>query len=128
MPNGLIGRKHAYELSLSGLLLLDDVHGDVGWRRSAQGAVGQHVPPKGTPGIKARRRSSTPDLGGAPMNHSAARSSRLRERVTLWLLVEIERIALSVLPRGPVRKRLLARVNRALAQMHPEVCGNSGPN
>jgi hypothetical protein len=62
------------------------------------------------------------------MSHSAARSLRLRERVAIWLLVEIERIALSVLPRGPVRKRLLARVNRALAQMHLEVCGNSGPN
>jgi hypothetical protein len=51
------------------------------------------------------------------MTRSAASFSRLRERVSLWLLVEIERIALSVLPRGPVRKRVLARVNRALAQM-----------
>jgi hypothetical protein len=51
----------------------------------------------------------------------------LRERVNRWLLVEIERLALSVLPRGRVRKRVLARVNRALARLHLEVCGSSGP-
>jgi hypothetical protein len=61
------------------------------------------------------------------MSHSATRSSRLRERVAVWLLVEIERLALSVLPRGRLRKRVLARVNRALARMHLEVCGSSGP-
>jgi hypothetical protein len=51
----------------------------------------------------------------------------LRERVNRWLLVEIERLALSVLPRGRVRKWVLARVDRALARMHLGVCGSSGP-
>ena len=60
------------------------------------------------------------------MSHSATRSPQLRERVVLWLLVMIERIALSALPRGPVRKRVLARVQRALARMHLENCGQDG--
>jgi hypothetical protein len=57
------------------------------------------------------------------MSHSATRSPQLRERVAIWLLVMIERIALSALPRGPVRKRVLARVDHALARMHLENCG-----
>jgi hypothetical protein len=59
----------------------------------------------------------------APMSHSATRSLQPRERIAIWLLVNIERIALSALPRGPVRRRVLTRVNRALARMHLEVCG-----
>jgi hypothetical protein len=51
----------------------------------------------------------------------------LRERVNRWLLVEIERLALSVLPRGRVRKWVLARVNRALRRMYLEACGSSEP-
>jgi hypothetical protein len=62
------------------------------------------------------------------MSHSASRSLHQRERIAIWLLVKIERISLSALPRGPVRKQVLARVNRALARMHLEVCGNGGPN
>jgi hypothetical protein len=62
------------------------------------------------------------------MSHSASRSLQHRERIAIWLLVKIEQISLSALPRGPVRKRVLARVNRALARMHLEVCGNAGPN
>jgi hypothetical protein len=62
------------------------------------------------------------------VSHSAARCSRWRERIAIWLLVEIERISLSVLPRGPVRKRVLARVNRALARLHLDICGSDGPN
>jgi hypothetical protein len=65
-------------------------------------------------------------VGGAPMNHSAARSSRLRERVTIWLLLMSERIALSTLRRGPFRKRVLARVDSTLSRMHREMCGNGG--
>jgi hypothetical protein len=60
------------------------------------------------------------------MSHSATRSPQLHERVALWLLVMIERIAVSALPRGPVRKRVLARVDRALARMHLENCGKDG--
>lgn len=59
------------------------------------------------------------------MSHSATRSVHLRERATIWLLVEIERIALSALPRGRLRKRVLARVNRALARTHLKYCGGN---
>lgn len=60
------------------------------------------------------------------MSHSATRSPQLRERAAVWLLVMIERIALSALPRGPVRKRVLARVHHALVRMHLENCGKDG--
>jgi hypothetical protein len=78
------------------------------------------VSPKAAPKTEAPRCSNSPGLGSAPMSRSAARSSRLRERITLWLLIEIERVALSVLPRGRLRKRVLARVDRALTRMHLE--------
>jgi hypothetical protein len=49
---------------------------------------------------------------------------RFRERVCLWLFDLIERAALAVLRRGPFRKLVLARVNRAVQQIHVELCGN----
>jgi hypothetical protein len=61
------------------------------------------------------------------MSHFPTRPFRVRERVILWLLVEIERMALSALPRGRVRKRVLARVDKAIVRMHLEVCGHGTP-
>jgi hypothetical protein len=46
------------------------------------------------------------------------------ERVEIWLLVMVERFALALLRRGPFRKRVLSRVNRALERFHLEMCGN----
>jgi hypothetical protein len=63
---------------------------------------------------------------GAPMSHRATRSMRFRERVSLWLFDLIERVALAVLRRGPFRKLVLARVDRAVEQIHVELCGNGG--
>jgi hypothetical protein len=52
--------------------------------------------------------------------------NRLGDRLIIRLLDMIERLALSVLPRGLLRKRLLERVDRALKQMHRDRCGGSG--
>jgi len=49
-----------------------------------------------------------------------------RTEFAIWLLVMSERIALSTLPRGLFRKRVLARVDSILARMHREKCGNGG--
>jgi hypothetical protein len=54
------------------------------------------------------------------MSHAPA--PRLRERIFLWLLVSIERLALSVLPRGRLRKRTLAQVDQAIGRMRLEIC------
>jgi hypothetical protein len=48
------------------------------------------------------------------MSHSAARPLRPKERLQIWLLVLIERLALTVLRRGPIKKWVFSRVNRAL--------------
>ncbi len=50
------------------------------------------------------------------------RSPRLRERITQWLLGLIERCAYAVLPRGPLRRRLLQPVHRALERPHVDRC------
>jgi hypothetical protein len=60
------------------------------------------------------------------MSHRATRSMRYRERVSLWLIDLIERVARAVLRCGPFRKLVLARVNRALERIHVELCGNGG--
>jgi hypothetical protein len=52
--------------------------------------------------------------------------NRLGDRMIIRLLDTIERLALSVLPRGPLRKRLLERVDRTLKQMHRDRCGGMG--
>jgi hypothetical protein len=50
----------------------------------------------------------------------------LGDRLIIRLLDMIERLALSVLPRGRLRKRLLERVDQSLKQMHRDRCGGSG--
>jgi hypothetical protein len=50
----------------------------------------------------------------------------LGDRLIIWLLDVVERLAFSVLPRGRLRKRLLDRVDQALKQMHRDRCGGSG--
>ena len=57
------------------------------------------------------------------MSHAGMRMNGLGDRLIIRLLGAIERFALSVLPRGPMRKRLLGRVDRALKQMHRAHCG-----
>jgi hypothetical protein len=55
------------------------------------------------------------------MSHSRTQPV-LRERIIAWLLETLEWFALSVIPRGPLRKRLLGRVDRAFARMHRRIC------
>jgi hypothetical protein len=52
--------------------------------------------------------------------------SRMGDRLIIRLLDMIERLALAVLPRGQLRKRLLERVDQSLKQMHRDRCGRSG--
>jgi hypothetical protein len=56
------------------------------------------------------------------MTHSPARPPVLRERIIAGLLGILEWFALSLLPRGPRRKRLLGLVDRAFARMHRQSC------
>jgi hypothetical protein len=60
------------------------------------------------------------------VSHAQARMNGIRDRLNIRLLDMIERLALSVLPRGPLRKYLLERVDRALKQMHRDRCGGMG--
>ena len=57
------------------------------------------------------------------MSHGATPPALPRTRAAIWLLVLVERCALAVLRRGPLRKRVLARVDRALQRIHAELCG-----
>ncbi len=54
------------------------------------------------------------------MSNAITRQVLPRERVMIWLLVLIERCALAMLPRGPLRKRVLRGVDRALHRIHDE--------
>ena len=56
------------------------------------------------------------------MTHAPARPPVLGERIIAGLLGILEWFALSVLPRGPIRKRLLGLVDRAFARMHRQSC------
>jgi hypothetical protein len=47
------------------------------------------------------------------------------DRLIIRLLDMIERLALSVLPRGRLRKRLLERVDQSLKQMHRDRCAST---
>jgi hypothetical protein len=60
------------------------------------------------------------------MSHIAMRPPRLRERITMWLLEAIERCAYSVLPRGPLRRRILHRVDAAFERLYLESCRKEG--
>jgi hypothetical protein len=62
------------------------------------------------------------------MSHGATRSMWFRERVALWLFAVVERMAFAVLRRGMLRKRVLARIDRAIVQIHRNLCGNGGRN
>jgi hypothetical protein len=57
------------------------------------------------------------------MGDGAPRMNGLGDRLIIRLLDIIERLAFSVLPRGPLRKRLLERVDQALKQMRRDRCG-----
>lgn len=52
------------------------------------------------------------------MTHAPTRPMGLRERMFARLWEILEWFALSILPRGPLRRRVIARVDRALARMH----------
>ena len=56
------------------------------------------------------------------MTHAPARPPVLGERIIAGLLGILEWFALSVLPRGPLRKRLLGLVDRGFATMHSKTC------
>jgi hypothetical protein len=53
------------------------------------------------------------------MSHSVKGFERLRERFVLWLLSVVERWMFSVLPRGPLRRRMRDRIDSALRRRHP---------
>ena len=61
------------------------------------------------------------------MTHLWTRPPVLRERVTAGLLETLEWFALSLLPRGPLRKRLLGLVDRAFARMHRQNRNKDAP-
>ena len=56
------------------------------------------------------------------MSHSESQPLRWRQRQLIILLHVFEGVALSVLPRGALRKHLLDRVDRALKQIHVDRC------
>jgi hypothetical protein len=60
------------------------------------------------------------------MSHAPTRPPVLRERIIAGLLGILEGFALSVLPRRPLRKRLLGLVDRAFARMHRQSCSEDG--
>ena len=58
------------------------------------------------------------------MSHAKSRMNGVG--LIIRLLDMLERLALSVLPRGVLRKHLLQCVDRALRKMHRDRCGGSG--
>jgi hypothetical protein len=52
------------------------------------------------------------------MTHARTGPLGLRERTVARLWEILEWFALSILPRGPLRRRVIARVDQALARMH----------
>jgi hypothetical protein len=61
------------------------------------------------------------------VSHSSTRPPVLRERIIAQLLEVLEWLALSLLPRGPLRKRLLGVVDRTFARMHCQSCNREIP-
>jgi hypothetical protein len=57
------------------------------------------------------------------MSHCVKGFRRLRERFVLWLLSFVERCMFSVLPRGPLRRRMRDRIDSALRRRHFATCG-----
>ena len=51
------------------------------------------------------------------MSHCVKGFWRLRERFVLWLLSFVERRMFSVLPRGPLRRRMRDRIDSALRRL-----------
>jgi hypothetical protein len=54
--------------------------------------------------------------------HRGMLNTEPHPRVEIWLLVLVERFTLAVLRRGRCKRRMLARVNRALERLHLETC------
>jgi hypothetical protein len=52
------------------------------------------------------------------MNHLAHGRTRLRERMFVWVMLRVEHCVLSLLPRCPLRRRLLALVDQKLKRRH----------
>ena len=63
--------------------------------------------------------------GRGVVSHSSTRPPVLRERIIAGLLEILERLAFSLLPRGPLRKRLLGVVDRTYARMHRQSCNKN---
>jgi hypothetical protein len=57
------------------------------------------------------------------MSHRNPKPPRWPQRQSIKLLHALEGLALSALPRGTLRKRLLDRVDQALKQIHVHRCG-----
>jgi hypothetical protein len=62
------------------------------------------------------------------MSHWSTRPPVLRERIIGELLKILERLAFSLLPRGPLRKRLVGAVDRTFARMHRQSCNKNTPH
>jgi hypothetical protein len=56
------------------------------------------------------------------MSHGVSRPLMIRERIQTRLLELLEWFALSAVPRGTLRKRLLRRVDRGFARLHRQSC------
>lgn len=53
------------------------------------------------------------------MGHLIKNPESRRSRLGLWVYDALERLVLTMLPRGPLKKRLLARIDQALKPRHP---------
>lgn len=62
------------------------------------------------------------------MSHCGIQRPRQRKQVKIWLLMLTERLALNMLGRGQCRRRVLARIERALGRLHPESRRSDGRN
>ena len=56
---------------------------------------------------------------GAPSDN--AHRMTLNQRCVLWLLGVVERCVIPLVPRGTLRNRLRARIDRAQARLHSRV-------
>ena len=65
---------------------------------------------------------ATSGFRGLAVSGAVSRPSVLRERIQARLLGLLEWFALRVLPRGTLRKRLLAQVDRGFAHLHRQSC------
>jgi hypothetical protein len=61
------------------------------------------------------------------VSHSPTNPPVLRERIIAELMEILEGLALNLLPRGPLRRRLLGVVDRTFARMHRQSCDKNTP-